>query len=187
MTEVSGVAYRGVRERVTALVRTLDPAAETTPVPATPAWSVHDLLAHRRSTWAAVHASVDTPGSAAGRRGRAGRSGRRLARARPAQRRRRAGRARSAAVTVAFDWLCGARDHGGLPALRVTTEADDRIVGVGAPVATVAESRSELVRASTGRRTPDEVRAYRWDRPADPGLLLAAPLFTLRDVSLGER
>jgi hypothetical protein len=46
MTDTSGAAYGVVRERVTALVRTLDPAAEATPVPATPAWSVHDLLAH---------------------------------------------------------------------------------------------------------------------------------------------
>jgi hypothetical protein len=44
LTDIAGAAYRGVRERVSALVRTLDPAAAT-PVPATPAWSVPDLLA----------------------------------------------------------------------------------------------------------------------------------------------
>ncbi len=38
--------YNNVRERVSALLSTLDPELENAPVPATPGWTVHDLVAH---------------------------------------------------------------------------------------------------------------------------------------------
>jgi hypothetical protein len=41
-----GDAYRGVRQRVNDLVRDADPGALHVVAPATPAWTVHDLLAH---------------------------------------------------------------------------------------------------------------------------------------------
>ena len=46
MSERCAAAYRGVRERVTGIVTALDPGRDTAPVPATPRWSVHDLVAH---------------------------------------------------------------------------------------------------------------------------------------------
>lgn len=93
----------------------------------------------------------------------------------------------SDAVVVAFDWLCGARTQGERPALRFRTDGQERTAGVGDPVATVAASPFELLRASTGRRTSDEIRTYQWDEPGDPGLILVGPLFSVRDVSLRER
>ena len=41
-----GLAYRGVRTRVGALVADADDATLDTVAPATPGWTVHDLLAH---------------------------------------------------------------------------------------------------------------------------------------------
>jgi uncharacterized protein (TIGR03083 family) len=38
--------YRGVRERITAFVRGLPDGADQTVVPACPAWTVHDVIAH---------------------------------------------------------------------------------------------------------------------------------------------
>jgi uncharacterized protein (TIGR03083 family) len=46
MTERCSTAYHGVRERVAEIVGSLDPGTDVAPAPATPAWTVHDLLAH---------------------------------------------------------------------------------------------------------------------------------------------
>jgi uncharacterized protein (TIGR03083 family) len=46
MTSRCATAYRGVRERVAGIARDLHDPAAAAVVPATPAWSVHDLLAH---------------------------------------------------------------------------------------------------------------------------------------------
>lgn len=42
----SGQLYKGVRERVTAMVAGLTPEQQRTPVPACPGWTVHDVVAH---------------------------------------------------------------------------------------------------------------------------------------------
>jgi uncharacterized protein (TIGR03083 family) len=39
-------AYRGCRERITGLVADLDDSQASTPVPACPGWTVHDVVAH---------------------------------------------------------------------------------------------------------------------------------------------
>lgn len=41
-----GAAYGAARGRIADLVRSIDAATEALPVPATPAWTVHDLVAH---------------------------------------------------------------------------------------------------------------------------------------------
>ena len=41
-----GATYRGAREAVTQLVRTLSPEQLKTPVPACPGWLVHDVVSH---------------------------------------------------------------------------------------------------------------------------------------------
>ncbi len=217
-------AYRGVRERATGIVRGLDDPVTAAVVPATPAWSVHDLLAHLVGVSRdAVDGRLDgitsdawTDAQVQRRRGvpRAalldewGEYGplfeRRLARLPEAV----GGQALVDAVThehdlrhavglpgdrdadavaLGFEWMCGARERTGRPALRWRTEAGEHVAGVGDPIATVTASRFELLRAATGRRTRAEVLAYDRDRPYDPDAVLLAPLFTLRDVSLQER
>jgi uncharacterized protein (TIGR03083 family) len=222
MTDRCDVAYRGVRERVTGIVAALDRGADEAPVPATPSWRIHDLLAHlvgvsrdavegrldgvstdawtaaqverrRDAATEALLAEWDEygprferrlgrlPDSAAGRavldavshehdlRQATGLPGARA----------------SDAVSVAFDWACGARPRS-TPALRFVTEAGERVAGECEPVATVTATRFELLRASTGRRTREEVVAYGWDGPCDPGLLLHGAVFAFRDETLRE-
>ena len=223
MSDRCAVAYRGIRERVIGLVTPLGPAADDAPVPATPRWSVHDLVAHLVGVARdAVDGRLDglsteawTDAQVQRRRGLpreallaewaeyGPRFERRLARLPEAaagqavldafsheQDLRHAigvpGARTSDAVSVAFDWLCGARASVGAPTLRFVTEVGERISGPGAPVATVTASRFELLRASTGRRTREEVAAYA-GASLRPELLLAAPFFTLRATSLREQ
>lgn len=58
----------------------------------------------------------------------------------------------------------------GGPALRLVTESKEVLAGTGEPVATVHAPRFELFRALSGRRSPEQVRAYEWD--GDPGPFL---------------
>ncbi len=224
MTSDCATAYRGVRERVTGIVRGLDDAAGAAVVPATPSWSVHDLLAHLVGVSRdAVDGRLDGVSSEAWtdaqvqrRRGvprdalldewgeYGPRFERRLARlpeevggqalldavTHEHDLRHAVGApgARDAdAVAIAFEWMCGARERGGRPALRWRTEVGERVAGVGDPVATLTASRFELLRAAAGRRTREEVLAYARDRRYDAGAVLLAPMFAMRDVSLRER
>ena len=54
------------------------------------------------------------------------------------------------------------------------------------PAATVSATRFELLRASSGRRTADEIARYEWDPRADAQLLLASTIFSLPAQSLRE-
>jgi uncharacterized protein (TIGR03083 family) len=54
-----------------------------------------------------------------------------------------------------------------LPALRITLEHGDRVVGEGEPVGALRTSSFELLRVLGGRRDDGQVRALDWD--ADPG------------------
>jgi uncharacterized protein (TIGR03083 family) len=92
----------------------------------------------------------------------------------------------SDAVGIAWTWIVAARGRGGGPALALRTEDGEFVVGTGSPVATVAASRFELLRAQSGRRTASEVVAYEWHGEPDPEALLAAPIFSLRTTSLRE-
>jgi uncharacterized protein (TIGR03083 family) len=89
-------------------------------------------------------------------------------------------------VGVAFFFYCQAREQAGLPMLRIVTETGEFDAGTGDLVATVKTSTFEVVRAATGRRAAEEIAAYEWDGTADPGVLLVAPIFTMRETPLGE-
>ena len=61
------------------------------------------------------------------------------------------------------------------PSLRFVTQHREVVAGYGEPAATVAASRFELFRALSGRRNPDQVRAYEWDGDAEPFLKFFYP------------
>jgi uncharacterized protein (TIGR03083 family) len=90
------------------------------------------------------------------------------------------------AIEIGFEFCCFGRTAGKLPALRVVTEGGVAVAGAGEPVASVETSQFEFVRASTGRRSADEIAAYRWDASVDPKMILVAPIFTMRSTPLGE-
>lgn len=92
----------------------------------------------------------------------------------------------SDALRLAWRWMVGARGRGGAPALRYITEDSDDVSGTGEVQATIEAPRFELVRAVTGRRTAAEIAAYRWDPEVRLDLVLGAPMFKMREKSLGE-
>jgi uncharacterized protein (TIGR03083 family) len=98
----------------------------------------------------------------------------------------RPGARASDAVDYGWEWLVAIRTTAGAPAIRFVTEQGEEIAGAGVPEVTVRASRFELVRATTGRRTREEIEAYDWEPAPNPSALLAAPFFTIRTDSLGE-
>jgi uncharacterized protein (TIGR03083 family) len=93
------------------------------------------------------------------------------------------------AVAIAFSWLGDRigemRDRDGVGALRIETEAGPFTFGGGGVTATCATNRFELIRASTGRRSVDQIAAWGWD--GDPRVdLLVMPIFTPRPEPLVE-
>ena len=89
-------------------------------------------------------------------------------------------------MTLSWSWIVDARTSAGATAIRLVSEHDDDIAGAGEPRATVRAPRFELLRAMTGRRTPEEITGYQWEPAPDLELLLAAPFFTIRTEPLGE-
>lgn len=73
----------------------------------------------------------------------------------------------------------------GRSALRFVTERKEVVAGEGDPVATVAASRFELFRALSGRRSPDQIRAYEWDGDPEPFLDVFYP-YGVREEALVE-
>jgi uncharacterized protein (TIGR03083 family) len=92
----------------------------------------------------------------------------------------------SHAMELSWDWLVSVRTEGGAPAIRFVTERGDEVAGTGEPEVTVRAPRFELLRATTGRRTAEEMTSYGWEPAPDITILLAAPFFTIRTDSLGE-
>jgi uncharacterized protein (TIGR03083 family) len=92
----------------------------------------------------------------------------------------------SDAVDTGWEWIVEARTRAGAHAMCFVVEGGEAPSGVGDPVARIEASRFELFRAVAGRRTPDEIAGYRWDREPDPALVLGADIFTMRATSLGE-
>jgi uncharacterized protein (TIGR03083 family) len=92
----------------------------------------------------------------------------------------------SDALDIAWDWFIGARGRGGGQAIRFVTEAGEVVAGAGDPEYAVEASRFELLRATVGRRSPDEIARYRWDPAPNAELLLGAPIFSVRDTPLNE-
>jgi uncharacterized protein (TIGR03083 family) len=70
----------------------------------------------------------------------------------------------------------------GAPSLRLVTEHKEVVAGSGEPLATVTASRFELFRALSGRRNPDQVRAYDWEGDPEPFLELFYPYGLRRDA-----
>jgi uncharacterized protein (TIGR03083 family) len=94
----------------------------------------------------------------------------------------------SDAITVGFDWGVQALAMTVEPAdvtLGLETEAGTESIGTGAREIRVRAPRFELLRAMTGRRSLDQIRAFDWDGEAAPELLLF-PIFTPRPTPLVE-
>jgi uncharacterized protein (TIGR03083 family) len=200
-----GVAYGAARRRIAALVADRDSAA---PVPATPEWDVHDVVAHVTGV-----AADGTSGNMAGAPGDVWTA---------AQVERNRGRA---IVDMLAEWdttgpLMEAflsSPTGSMAAAAVldihTHEADlrhalglplsipadvvawaghvlrtsfaDQVAAAGLPEVAVTTSDVEWFRGRLGRRTVDEVCAYSWSRPpAD--YLDAWFVFGRATASLGE-
>jgi len=223
MPERESAAYKGVRERTTALVRGAAPDALEQIAPATPQWRVRDVLAHLVGVTADVAAGrldgvATDPWTAAQVNARrdtpvadmlaewddtgaqfettllampAGVSGQAVFDAVTHEADIAHALGASAprdvdAVAVAFDFCCYGRTSSEQPALRVITSEGEHVAGVGEPIASVSLSPFEFIRASSGRRSADEVAAYDWDRAVDPSVIIAAPIFTMRPSPLNE-
>ncbi|WP_033443209.1 maleylpyruvate isomerase family mycothiol-dependent enzyme [Saccharothrix sp. NRRL B-16314] len=72
-----------------------------------------------------------------------------------------------------------------LPALRITLEHGDRVLGEGEPAGALRASSFEMLRVLGGRRNEDQIRAMDWD--GDPGPWLGVlPVLGRRDTALVE-
>ena len=82
-------------------------------------------------------------------------------------------------VGIGFATYVGGADlklkGSGGPSLRVVTERKEVVAGDGEPAATVRGSRFELFRGLSGRRSPDQLRAYEWAGDPEPFLELFYP------------
>ena len=63
----------------------------------------------------------------------------------------------------------------GLPAFRIRAGTREWLIGHGDPVATVTADPFELARAASGRRAPEQIRAFDWDGDPDPFVPLFYP------------
>ncbi len=93
-------------------------------------------------------------------------------------------------MAIGFRFMGGGvrarRNEGGAPPLLVRHEAGEKLLGRGDPGVWLTTTRFEFLRAATGRRTVDELRAYEWEGDARPELLVWEAVFTPRTTSLGE-
>lgn len=63
----------------------------------------------------------------------------------------------------------------GLPTFRMRAGTREWLIGSGEPVATVTADPFELARAASGRRSPEQIRAFDWDGDPDPFVTLFYP------------
>ncbi len=68
-----------------------------------------------------------------------------------------------------YIFIAGMRlEKDGVPAFQLSSGEKSWVVGTGEPEATVTASRFELFRALSGRRSPEQVRAYEWTGDPEP-------------------
>lgn len=79
-------------------------------------------------------------------------------------------------------WRLGAA---GIPPLRFDLGDKSYVAGEGEAAATVRASRFELFRAMSGRRSPEQIRAYEWDGDARPYVPYFYP-YGIREDALVE-
>jgi len=65
--------------------------------------------------------------------------------------------------------------HDALPPLRIRAGTREWVIGEGEPVATLTGDPFELARAASGRRSPDQIRAYHWEGDPEPFIGLFYP------------
>jgi uncharacterized protein (TIGR03083 family) len=73
----------------------------------------------------------------------------------------------------------------GLPPFRIRAGTREWVIGNGDPIATLTGDPFELSRAASGRRSPDQIRAYDWEGDPEPFLALFYP-YGLRADALVE-
>lgn len=73
----------------------------------------------------------------------------------------------------------------GLAPLRFDLDEKSYNAGDGEPTTTVHGDRFELFRAMSGRRSPEQIRAYRWDGDAEPYIPFFYP-YGIREDALVE-
>lgn len=71
------------------------------------------------------------------------------------------------------------------PSLRFRMEQKEVVAGGGEPAATVSASRFELFRALSGRRNPDQIRAFKWEGDPEPFIAYFYP-YGVREEPLVE-
>ncbi len=83
---------------------------------------------------------------------------------------------------VTMGWRLAAAN---IPPLRFDVGHKSYVAGEGETAATVHASRFELFRAMSGRRNPDQIRAYGWDGDAEPYIPYFYP-YGIREEALVE-
>ena len=94
----------------------------------------------------------------------------------------------SDAIGYAFRGVSGGigAQRGDTGALRILHDAGESVVGAGEPTATVQTTRFEIVRASVGRRSYDQIAAWDWEGDARPESVVLARFAPPRVTPLNE-
>jgi hypothetical protein len=78
-------------------------------------------------------------------------------------------------LASAIYWLDMRLQARRLPALRLRTGDREWVVGDGIPQATVTAPPFDLLRALSGRRSLDQIRAFSWEGDPEPYLEVFSP------------
>jgi uncharacterized protein (TIGR03083 family) len=96
----------------------------------------------------------------------------------------------SDSLAIAFTWLGDRvgeiRAAAGAGALRVESESGTQIFGTGDPTASCATTQFEFLRATTGRRSLEQIESWTWEGEGHHPELLVMPIFTPRAEPLVE-
>jgi hypothetical protein len=91
----------------------------------------------------------------------------------------------SEAMRLAFDWwrtVLVALDR----PLRIETEWGTVAYTAGDASSSARTTAFDLLRATTGRRSAEEIKAWEWTGAPRPDLIVSGPPFAIRDSPLGE-